>query len=87
VVRLGYLAQRSPAPAVEAARGRVRMAVFVLWTVVGLIVIVQLAALVNAGLALWDSTGLAFLLAAVWTLLLVAGGFSMTHSGEVTAEA
>jgi hypothetical protein len=87
VARLGYLAQRSPAPAVEAARGRVRMAVGVLWIVVGLIVIVQLAALVNAGLALWDSTGLALLLAVVWALLLVVGGYSMTsRGGEVATE-
>ena len=49
-----------------------------LWAGAGLIVLVQVCAAYNVGLALWDSTGLAVLAAALWALILVGAGASMT---------
>lgn len=87
MTRLGYLAERSPAATVAAARGRVRMAVYVLALVAGLIVIVQLAAVVNLSLARWDSALVAVVLTVVWVVVLAGAAVSMTSKTlEVATE-
>lgn len=84
--RLGYLRERGAT--IDAARGRVRVAGYLLWAGAGLIVVVQVGAAYNVGLALWDSTGLAVLAAALWALILVGAGASMTAKTlEVATEA
>lgn len=79
-LRLRYLAERSTSAVADAARGRVRIAVYVLLLVGGLIVVVQLAAVVNVSLARWDSVILAAALTAVWAVVLAAATFSMMAS-------
>lgn len=78
--RVRYLSERSPAGAVAAARGRVKAASYVLLLVGGLIVVVQLAAVVNLSLARWDSVILAVVLTLVWGVIVVGATLSMMVS-------
>lgn len=78
--RMRYLAERGSANAVAAARGRARAAEIVLVFVGGLIIVVQLAAVVNLSLARWDSALLAVALTVGWGVVVVGGTLSMMAS-------
>lgn len=78
--RLRYLAERSPADAVAAARGRVRTAEYVLVFVGGLIIVVQLAAVVNLALARWDSVLLIIAVTILWGVMVIGATLSLMAS-------